>query len=315
MNKAIVTTTINYPTEALHKFLDIAERDEWTLIIVGDKKTPHEAYEELEKDHKDFMVYLHPDIQHARHRNLSELIGWNCIQRRNFGFIFALEMGAEIIATIDDDNIPLDNWGKEILLGKEFIGPTLCTDQEVCDPLAMCYFWHRGFPIQLLEKRKEAKMKGLTNLIPLVQAGLWLGSPDVDAIGRICFDPELIATPLEDNVSAYSCNKIAPFNSQNTILHKDIFPEYFLFPHIGRMDDIWASYYVQHKYPRCVVYTDPTVRQDRNEHNLFKDLEAEMLGYEFSLNVATDITALDRILPTRAKEAFTLYREIIDNLK
>ena len=36
---------------------------------------------------------------------LSKLIGWNCIQRRNFAILEAYERGAEIIALIDDDNI------------------------------------------------------------------------------------------------------------------------------------------------------------------------------------------------------------------
>ena len=32
--------------------------------------------------------------------------GWNCIQRRNFVILEALERGATQIALIDDDNIP-----------------------------------------------------------------------------------------------------------------------------------------------------------------------------------------------------------------
>ena len=43
MNRAIVTTTINPPTPALKKFAEIAVKDGWRLIIVGDKKTNHEA--------------------------------------------------------------------------------------------------------------------------------------------------------------------------------------------------------------------------------------------------------------------------------
>ena len=46
---------------------------------------------------------------------------------------------------------------------------------------------------------------------------------------------------------------------------KKIIKDYFLFPHIGRMDDIWASYYVE-SLGYKVVYNYPTVYQDRNEH-------------------------------------------------
>ena len=43
----------------------------------------------------------------------------NNIQRSNFGFLWAHDMGADIIATIDDDNIPYDSWGKNIAVGRE----------------------------------------------------------------------------------------------------------------------------------------------------------------------------------------------------
>jgi hypothetical protein len=41
------------------------------------------------------------------------------IQRRNVGFVFAYNEGADIIATVDDDNIPYDNWGDNVLVGQE----------------------------------------------------------------------------------------------------------------------------------------------------------------------------------------------------
>ena len=37
---------------------------------------------------------------------LSKLIGWNCIQRRNFAILEAFERIAEVVALIDD-NIPI----------------------------------------------------------------------------------------------------------------------------------------------------------------------------------------------------------------
>ena len=42
----------------------------------------------------------------------------------------------------------------------------------------------------------------------------------------------------------YTSNRISPFNSQNTILTRECLKNYFLFPFIGRMDDM-GSYYVQ----------------------------------------------------------------------
>ena len=44
MKKFIVKTTINSPTLATKKFIEISVRDNWVFVIVGDTKTPHEEY-------------------------------------------------------------------------------------------------------------------------------------------------------------------------------------------------------------------------------------------------------------------------------
>jgi hypothetical protein len=49
MKKFIVTTTINEPTKATLKFCNIAKEKDWTFVIVGDTKTPHHLYNELQK--------------------------------------------------------------------------------------------------------------------------------------------------------------------------------------------------------------------------------------------------------------------------
>ena len=112
----------------------------------------------------------------------------------------------------------------------------------------------------------------------------------------------------------FTSNKISPFNSQNTILSKKIAPDYFLFPHIGRMDDIWASYYVQSLGHR-VIYTKASVYQDRNAHNLIEDLKKEYLGYENNLDLVNQIVKnpnnIIKYLPPRAVEAWDLYRNLL----
>ena len=109
MKKFIVTTTINSPTKATKKF---CEMKGWELIVVGDTKTPHKEYERLN------CIYLHPDYQEEKYKDLSDAIGWKCIQRRNIGLVDAYNRGADIIATVDDDNIPYDDWGKDVYVGQ-----------------------------------------------------------------------------------------------------------------------------------------------------------------------------------------------------
>ena len=55
-------------------------------------------------------IILSTRYQERKWPKLSKLIGWNCIQRRNFAILEAIERGASQIALIDDDNIPLSNW-------------------------------------------------------------------------------------------------------------------------------------------------------------------------------------------------------------
>ena len=115
MSKIIVTTTIYSVSEAVKKF---ATFKDWELIIVGDKKTPHEEYIKLTKDN-DNVFYMTPEYQEEHWKEISDLIGWNKIGRRNLGYLEALKRGGEIIASVDDDNIPLDNWDKNIIIGKK----------------------------------------------------------------------------------------------------------------------------------------------------------------------------------------------------
>jgi len=52
-------------------------------------------------------VYLTPDEQ-CKYK-CSELLGWNTITRRNIALLEALRWGADVIITVDDDNIPLSS--------------------------------------------------------------------------------------------------------------------------------------------------------------------------------------------------------------
>ena len=109
---------------------------------------------------------------------------------------------------------------------------------------------------------------------------------------------------------------MSPFNSQNTFISGRLLRDYFLFPHVGRMDDIWASYYVQAKGHK-VVYGKPSVYQDRNEHDLIRDMKQEYLGYENNLNIVKDLAIdperIHNYLPDESIRAFNLYRKHFEN--
>jgi len=116
------------------------------------------------------------------------------------------------------------------------------------------------------------------------------------------------------DVRPYFANKFSPFNSQNTILTKDAICDYFMFPGIGRMEDIWAAYYIQ-SIGRKVVFAEPTVYQDRNLHDLHKDFLSEIVGYKNNLNLIKDLVKnpsnIKNYLPKRSYNAFLRYKIVI----
>ena len=305
MRKVIVTTTINPPTAAIRKFEAMAD---WDLVVIGDLKTP-----------SDYRLargrYMNPADQEKYDKALSDAIGWNCIQRRNIGLLVAHDMKADIVAVVDDDNIPLPGWGEDLMIGREVEVNFYETELPAFDPVGATNhpkLWHRGFPLQLLSKRDYAA-KSRRHIKADIQADFWNGDPDIDAVCRMEHAPECNFDPTAFPIAA---NKLSPFNSQNTFIAGTVLRQYFLYPHVGRMDDIWASYYVQANGHR-VIYGKASVYQDRNVHDLVRDMKQEYLGYENNLaivrDLANDAQSLLAYLPGRAVWAFELYRRHFGN--
>ena len=300
-NKYIVTTTINEPTVATHKFAEIAKRDGWTFVVVGDKKTPRYYYQEELN-----CVYLCSKEQPDMYPELSDAIGWNSIQRRNIGLLYAYEQGADVIATVDDDNIPYDDWGQNLLVGKEVECDLYEPVDDVFDPLSVTNtpeIWHRGYPIELLQRRNRVEYKGKVKRKALVQADLWDGDPDIDAMARLTMKP-IVKYDVE---KPYCSNKIAPFNSQNTFLSRKVLPYYAVLPHVGRMDDIWGSYILQYYFPNSVIYNKASVYQDRNVQDLVTNLEKEVIGYRNTYNFINNLQKYMDNLPEDAQHFYKTY--------
>lgn len=281
----------------------------WNLIVIGDKKTPPNF--KLKNG-----LYVSPREQEKIDKKMSDLIGWNCIQRRNFGFLLAKNLGADVVATIDDDNIPMPHWGQGVDFTQTAVTRNFKTKLICFDPLSVTEhpnLWHRGFPIELLSVKNSNLKESIRRDQFDIKADLWNGDPDIDAICRISFRPNC---KFSSRTKSFSSNALAPFNSQNTFISKNVLPHYFMFPHIGRMDDIWAAYYVQSLGFKA-RFDRPSVVQVRNKHNLFVDLKNELLGYEHNLAFATQVRknpekALKTFLPARSFEAFGRYRKLMN---
>ena len=276
---------------------------DWDLIVIGDLKTP-----------SDYKLargrYVEPQEQQSYDKALSDAIGWNCIQRRNIGIALAYEAGADVVAVVDDDNIPLDGWGENLLVGTSCEVNYYRSSLGAFDPVGATnypHLWHRGYPLELLPRRDYSQRS--TEFIKVdIQADFWNGDPDIDAICRLEHAPNC---NFEPDFFPIASNELAPFNSQNTFLSRDVLKHYFLYPYVGRMDDIWAAYYVQ-SLGYNVAFSAASVFQERNVHDLLKDMQNEIIGYMNNLALVNDLksdpSSIVSYLPGKAIRAWDLYR-------
>jgi len=307
MKTALVTTTINVPTvltllSRQHMRYGRPE-NEVAFFVAGDLKTPPEA--EVFCKTIPNCFYLSPKEQDEW--QCSALISWNCIQRRNIAILEALKWGADIIVTIDDDNIPfarggyLDTFAN--ILTTPFDGlrvtgniahpsvPPWFDVGVLLDPVAS----HRGFPHDI---RCEPIFKPVVNARIGVAAGICLGDPDISAVTRIARAPivhrvsELLRGGIVVDPAVHTV-----WNTQNTALIRELAPAMLLPPQWSRYDDIWASLvcqWVMRPFGFCVHYGAPMVWQQRNEHDLVKDLQAELFGMQHILDFSNWLDAQPR---------------------
>jgi hypothetical protein len=147
-----------------------------------------------------------------------------------------------------------------------------------------------------------------------VNAGFWLDNPDIDALTRMERQPVVrgFRDAWTGNVTLEP-GTWSPFNSQNTALMREALPAYFLSPYTGRYDDIWASYVInritQH-FDDAIAFGEPLVRQQRNPHDLWRDLDVERNGM-----ILTDgfCEAL-RSIPLAGASYHVCFGEILDSL-
>jgi hypothetical protein len=326
----LLTTTINVP-RVLTAYLEDAARFARRIdqcIVVGDHKTPVETAEFCRSLERRFSVdcrYLSVEDQKrelAPWPEFAEYLPWNCPERRNVGLILAHRNRSDIVVTIDDDNLveEEDYFGGHMILGAQRTVETVTTGSGWWNPCDMLIeergirFYPRGFPLterwraeELDETRRQITARVAVN------GGLWLDDPDIDAITRLTAPIRARAQkPTEPRHLACGIGTWTPFNAQNTAMLRDVVPAYFLFPHIGRYEDIWASYVVKRIADHLgdlITFGSPLVRQERNVHNLLKDLDAERLGMEHTETFCMILKAI----PLRAWSYGQAFAEIAEH--
>lgn len=286
MRTALVTTTVHAPT--VLKLYRVCDPDV-QFFVAADRKSPWFAIDKM------FNGMGEPEgtlirVEEQERWKCSELIGWNCIQRRNIAFLEALEWGADVIYSWDDDNLclSLDHFNQIEDAFQPFNGLVASSSTGWFDAGQMLHphAKHRGIP----HGRHYHTYNPITGAKVGVAAGMCLGDPDVDATTRIEHAPDIHnVSELAKSSVVVDLKTHTVYNSQNTAILREFVPAWFLPPGVGRHDDIYASLIVQRVMRERgyhVHFGKPFVWQSRNPHDLLKDLRAEIDGMEHTAKLA-----------------------------
>ena len=283
----VVTTTINVPT-----FLKDIKGD-FKAIVIGDVKTPKETRAFC--DSIDAWYLDIDDQKKAIPKELWDMMPFNTGSRKMIGTYLAYQAGADKVIMMDDDNFPI---GGRFIKKHSIVGSQVehylikkksgwFNSADAVMEEAFVPFYPRGYPwSQRFSGDKIAKLTPMKIKI-VVNQGLVLGDPDIDAVSRLFWPIEVTAMrPEFEPTFALAPSTWSSFNDQNTALAREIIPVYFKPPSGGRNADIWACYIVQRHTGHMgdvVAFGHPLVRQIRNEHDLREDYRLEELN-----NIATD---------------------------
>jgi Reversibly glycosylated polypeptide len=313
MKTALITTTINVPhVLSLYRTHDPYVR----FFVATDEKTPPEAWAFLEQLYNTELVY-----GAAGSYACEQLIGWNTIARRNIALLEALKWGAELIVSIDDDNIPIEQsyfWSfvrvlasgyqhDGIKVGSGWFDPgSLQFPSDGIDPVCQ-----RGFPQS--QRLGRATFSAVTGVKIGVAQGMVLGDSDMPAVDRISRQyPAVhqVSELLRAGIVTDPRETWAPLNSQNIAFVRELAPCFLMVPSYDRFDDIYAGLVAQRvmrEFAYFVHFGQPFVWQQRNPHDLLKDLAAEQWGAEHILDFTvwlngflgqTSVTGFMRVLFT-----------------
>lgn len=250
--------------------------------------------------------YYTPELQRDAGFAFSELVGFSCIQRRNFATLEALRWGADLIVSIDDDNFPLNSGYfadfefATARHGTQWSGLQATSQSGWVDPgqFLLPPVEHRGFPHEV---RSPPVLSPIVDARVGVAQGLVLGDPDIGASLRLASAPHChgVHEVARAGFVVDPSKSWTVFNSQNTAIIRELAPAFFMLPGVGRYDDLFASLicqWIMRGRGYVTHYGPPFVYQERNKHNLVRDLKDELWGMQFIRELAThlDCNPLDQ---------------------
>lgn len=272
---ALVITSIFKPNAALQAFAAGCRQQGIVFLVVGDVQTPADF-------HVDGCDYYSVERQRATGLEFALACPERHYARKNIGYLLAMQAGATRILESDDDNLPRESFWTarpRRLRARTSRGAGWI---NIYAHFTDALIWPRGLPLDSVHapmaKYDELPVEDVDCPI---QQGLADENPDVDAIYRL-----LLPLPVNfraDRRVACAPGTWSPFNSQNTAWWPDAYPLMYLPAYCTlRATDIWRGLIAERVAwvnGWSLLFHEPSVWQERNEHNLMRDFRDEVPVY------------------------------------
>ena len=284
---ALVVTSIAEPNEVLKTLALGCQAKGYDFIVIGDVASP-----------ADFQLegcrFYGLQNQFETGLKLARLCPTKHYARKNIGYLLAIREGASLIVETDDDNSPSETFWDE-RQRRQSVG-TLANHGwvNVYKYFSDANIWPRGFPLDHVKDELPAlATHSVVDSDCPIQQGLANENPDVDAIYRLVSS---LPQSFRSGRVALAEGSWCPFNSQNTTWWRDAFPLMYLPAYCSfRMTDIWRSFVAQRiawTNNWSVLFHEPTVWQERNEHDLMRDFRDEVPGYLHNKSICEQLGKL-----------------------
>jgi hypothetical protein len=284
----VVTSIAGSENKILQQLAQGCSEREYPFIVIGDQASPAEF-------HIDGCDFYSLKRQKQTKLKFAQLCPIRHYARKNIGYLLAIRNGASIIVETDDDNIPYQQFWNErqriqntpVLRNSGWVNVyRYFTDQNI---------WPRGFPLEKVQEQVPSYQSLNTTEIDCpIQQGLANENPDVDAVHRLILP--LPQTFTKERRVAITNGSWCPFNSQNTTWWPDVFELLYLPSYCSfRMTDIWRSFIAQRiawLNGWAILFYEPTMRQERNVHNLLRDFNDEIPGYLHNSEICEALESL-----------------------
>jgi hypothetical protein len=221
-----------------------------------------------------------------------------CHAETSFGFLAALEQSPNLIVELDDDvqAVPgYDLTGDHINNLSNTEG--ICVSAEskwynTLENLSMNtegYLFPRGHPYAL-ETREEKYLWCNSNGSCVLNTGLWIGYPDLDATtilyhGGLEGRGKIMSKNLKRSKIIVNKGTYFAICSMNTAFLPEIVPAFYQlymnYMNIDRFDDIWSGLFIKKVADHLgdkLSLGAPLVYHDKKPRDVFKDLKKELEG-------------------------------------